>query len=240
MEQVASRVADNQLLTWLLFGAITLAAAALLLLAPAEATIGEGIRIVYIHVALIWTGMLVLIVAGLLGLVVLLTGRALLTEWMQVVAWVGLAFFAAGVVASLAAEIVNWGGIAWREPRTAANLNLLALTIIVQVVNTWLPDSWGTRRRLQGALNAFLAAAVIWTTMTTEVQLHPANAVGDATSQAIQLTFYGLSLLSLSAAIWSILYLRGRQTAHQSRRHASDRPGSVGSDRSGRSSKAGS
>ena len=211
MEQIAARVASDRALTWLPLGVITLAAAALLLLAPAEATIGDGIRIVYVHVALIWTGMLVLTVAGLLGLVVLLTGRSVVAEWMQIVAWVGLGFFAAGVLTSLAAEIVNWGGIAWREPRTAANLNLLALAVIVQVTSTWLPDRWAASGRLQGLLNLFLAAAVVWTTITTEVQLHPANAVGDATSRTIQLTFYGLFLLSLSAAIWLVLVLRGRQ-----------------------------
>ena len=211
MERLATRVGENQASSWLLLGAIMLAAGALLLLAPAEATIGSGIRIVYLHVALIWTGMLVLIFAGLLGLVVLLTGHCVLAEWMQVVAWVGLAFFAAGVITSLAAEIVNWGGIAWREPRTAANVNLLALAVIVQVVNSWLPAGWSASGRLQGALNGLLAAAVIWTTMTTEVQLHPASAVGNATSRAIQLTFYGLFLLSLSAAIWFILYVRGRR-----------------------------
>ena len=211
MDQLASRVAATRTLTWLPLAVIALAAVVILLLAPAEATIGDGIRIVYVHVALIWTGMLVLIFAGALGLIVLFTGRSMQAEWMQVVAWVGLAFFAAGVITSLASEIINWGGIAWREPRTAANLNLLALAVIVQVVNTLLPDNWAFRGRLQGALNIILATVVIWTTMTTEVQLHPANAVGNATSRAIQLTFYSLTLLCLTAAIWLVLFVRGRQ-----------------------------
>jgi hypothetical protein len=210
MDNFAKRWAGNSRLAWAILAIIVVAFAVLVLFAPAEATIGDGIRIVYIHVALIWAGMLLLLVAGLLGLIVLLSDHARTADWMQIVAWVALGFYAAGVITSLAAEIVNWGGIAWREPRTAANLNLLAVVVIVQVINSWLPGTWAARRRLQGALNLLLAAAVIWTTVTTELQLHPANAVGDATSRTIQLTFYALFLLSLLAAIWLILYLRGR------------------------------
>jgi hypothetical protein len=154
--------------------------------------------------------MLLLLVAGLLGLLVLPGRPSPLAQWMQIIALVGTTVFAAGVITSLAAEIVNWGGIAWQEPRTAANLNLLAVAVIVQVANSWLAN-----RRLRGVLNLLLAAVVIWTTITTEVQLHPENAVGDATSQTIQLVFYGLTLLSLLAAAWLILVIRGRQLAGQ-------------------------
>ena len=206
MDRLAARLTAAPLVAWSILAILTIVAALLVITAPAEATIGEGIRIVYIHVALIWTGMLILLAAGLLGLLVLLIGPSRAAEWMRIVAWVGLAFFAAGVITSLAAEIQNWGGIAWREPRTAANLNLLAVVVIVQVVNTWLSSP-----RLQGGLNLLLAGIVIWVTITTEVQLHPANAVGDATSRAIQLTFYGLTLICLLAAVWIALYLRGRQ-----------------------------
>ena len=247
MDKLAIRWAANARLAWAILGVIVLAAAALLLLAPAEATIGDGIRFVYIHVALIWAGMLLLIVAGLLGMIVLLGGRPGPAGWMQIVAWVALGFFAAGVITSLAAEIVNWGGIAWREPRTAANLNLLAVVVIVQVVSSWLPKSWAATLRLQGALNLLLAVAVVWTTITTELQLHPANAVGDATSRAIQLTFYGLFLLCLLAAVWLILYARSRAARYRAARYrqltrrsqSSELRGNAGKDKSGRSSKDG-
>lgn len=233
LDKTAIRLVALGRWAWALLGGILVVAAAMLLLAPAEATIGEGIRIVYVHVALIWAGMLLLLLAGILGLIVLLGGRPAPAVWMQLFSWAGLGFFAAGVITSLAAEIVNWGGIAWREPRTAANLNLLALAVIVRVVSSWL-----TRPRVKGLLNVVLALAVIWTTITTELQLHPANAIGDATSQTIQLTFYALFLLSCLAAAWFILYARGQQLVRA--RQGSALPGSVGNDRSGRSSKAGS
>jgi len=206
MDKLALRIHASRIVFWPLLVIVALFAGLLVMLAPAEATIGQGIRIVYVHVALIWSGMAILLIAGLLGLIILISGRAASSSWMQIVAWTGLAFFAAGVITSLAAEVVNWGGIAWREPRTAANLNLLAIVVVTQVVISWL-----TNPRLKGLLNFVLALAIVWTTLNTEVQLHPENAVGDATSRAIQIAFYVVTLLCLIAAAMLILYARGRQ-----------------------------
>jgi len=232
MDTLASRIQNSPSTFWSILVIIVILAGLLVLLAPAEATIGQGIRIVYIHVALIWSGMLILLVAGLLGLIILLSGRDRLAGWMQAIAWTGLVIFASGVITSLAAEIVNWGGIAWREPRTAANLNLLAIAIITQVINSWL-----AKPRLNGGLNFLLAAAIVWTTLSTEVQLHPDNAVGDATSSTIQFAFYGLTILCLIAAATVILYVRGRQIAAQNQEPVL--AGNVGNDRSGLSSNEG-
>jgi hypothetical protein len=206
MDDLAIRMASRPYRSWAALVIIALDSVAVVLMAPAEATIGNGIRIVYIHVALIWSGLLLLLLAGLLGLLVLLLGPSRPEAWMRVTARIGQAYFAAGVLTSLVAEIVNWGGIAWREPRTSANLNLLALAILVQV-----STSWFARSRLRGGLNLFLGMAAAWTTLTTDVQLHPANAVGESTSSAIQLAFYGLTILLLLAATLLILIFRGRQ-----------------------------
>lgn len=89
--------------------AIVAMAIALLIVAPDEATIGSGIRIVYIHVALIWTGMLGLLISGGLGTLIIIFPRDRLQEWMLVIGRVSLLVYAAGVGTSLIAEQVNWG-----------------------------------------------------------------------------------------------------------------------------------
>jgi hypothetical protein len=195
---------------WAILGLLILAGAALLIFAPEEATIGQGIKIVYVHVALIWTGMLGLILTGALGLTLLVSGRPKLYSWMTTLGRVSLIMFAAGVGTSLIAEIVNWGGIAWREPRTAANLNLLAFAAVIQIANSWL-----SHPRLEGALNTIVAAAVVWTTITTELQLHPDNPIGSSSSGMIQFTFYGLFLVSSLIAVWWVLYLVRPSAAHR-------------------------
>jgi hypothetical protein len=172
------------------------------MLAPGEATIGQGIKIVYIHVALIWTGMLGLVVSGVAGAVTALIGHRGIRRWLPTVSWVSLAFYAAGVLTSLYAEQVNWGGIAWHEPRTKASLNLLALGIVVQVAAAFI-----NRPRWQGLLSSFLAVAVIWTTATTPLQLHPANPIGSSTSTNIQIVFYLLFLLCCLVAGWFVWQL---------------------------------
>lgn len=191
---------------WIIPLLILAATVILLSRAPSEATIGGGIHIVYIHVAFIWTGMAGLLVAALLGLVVVATNRPAVHGWMATTAWVSLAFFAVGVGTSLIAEQVNWGGIAWREPRTFANLNLLALATILIV-----GGSLAGRPRIQAGLYLALAVALIWITATTELQLHPAGAVSSSTSGAIQFTFYGLFALCLLAGSWLVWFWHGWQ-----------------------------
>lgn len=202
MSEAADGHRQPSVWAWIILGGLILAGAALLIFSPEEATIGRGIKIVYVHVALIWTGMLGLIVTGVLGLALLARGRPPLHRWMTTLGRVSLVMFAAGVGTSLIAEIVNWGGIAWREPRTAANLNLLAFAAIIQIANSWL-----SRPRLEGALNAVVAAAVLWTTITTELQLHPDNPIGSSSSGTIQFAFYGLFLVSSLIGVWWVLYL---------------------------------
>jgi hypothetical protein len=179
----------------------------LILLAPAEATIGDGIRIVAIHVSLIWTGMLGLVLTGIMGLVIVAWPDERLLSWMESTARVSLVVYALGVGTSLIAEIINWGGIAWNEPRTAANLNLLALAIIIQVIVSWLH-----RPRLQGVLHLAVAGAILWTTVTTELQLHPSGAVSSSPSGNIRFTFYALTLCCLLFSAWVICFIQTRRS----------------------------
>lgn len=182
---------------------IALVAGLVLWAAPTEQTLGSGIKIVYLHVGLIWTGMLTLALAGLLGLVLLLRPNPGTAAWAGTLGWVGGGFFAAAVGISLWAEAINWGAIAWREPRTIAMLQLLALAVIVQVADTWSPPP-----RLQGLLRALLLAYLVWSTAAAPLQLHPRNPFRGASSPAIQAAFYGLFLLCSLAAAWLTFYLQ--------------------------------
>lgn len=181
---------------------IAILATLLLVLAPTERTLGSGIKIVYLHVALIWTGMAVLLTAGLLGLAVALLPRPALAGWLRVVGWVGFGFFVVGTAVSLAAEIVNWGAIFWREPRTASILQILAVAIIVQVA-----ASWPLPLRLKGVLFAALAGFMLWSTGRAELVLHPDNPIGASPSWGIRTGFYGLFGLFVLAAVWLALFM---------------------------------
>jgi len=194
---------DNQKKGWLFWGAILIAAVLVLWFAPEEQTLGGGIRSVYVHVALIWTGMASLAVAGLLGLVIFVGAYERLAPWMDKISWVGLAFYAAGLGMSILASKVNWGNVFWQEPRMRTALNMLAVVIIIEVANSWLP--WP---RLRGLLNVGLIVILAWSTLSAPLVLHPRNPISGSSSATIQLTFLSLFALCAIAVVWIVWHWR--------------------------------
>ena len=172
-------------------------------LAPLERTLGAGIKVVYIHVALIWTGMTALSLIGLLGLGVMATGQESIQTWSQAIGWVGLIFFAAGIAMSMVAANVNWGGVFWDEPRFQATFRVLAVAIIILIVNGWPIAS-----RLKGLLSCLLTGFLAWSILTTPLVLHPQSPVRTSPSTAIRLTFFALFVLSVLMAAWLVWLLR--------------------------------
>ena len=196
---------------WAVLGGILSLAAILLIVAPIEQTLGEGIKSVYIHVAFTWAGMVGLIVTGLLGLAAAITGRGTFLDWAKTIGWVALAMFAAGLVMSIFAASVNWGAIFWQEPRTNSALEILALGFVVQFIAT-LP----VPNRLKGFLYLLLAAFLVYSVTSTPRVLHPGNAARTSPSAAIRFTFLGLFLLFSGAAAWIIFHKqRSKRVADQ-------------------------
>lgn len=179
------------------FTFLAVAVALLLWLAPAEKTLGTGMRSVYLHVGLIWTGIAGFTVAGLLGLLVAARNDSRLESWAQTVGWVACGFFAAGFLSSMLASSINWGGIFLAEPRNRSALMVLSVALIVQI---W--GSWPVWTRLKGAARVVLVAIFVWSDLTTPLVLHPQDPIRTSTSQAIQYAFLGIFVLfSLIAAL---------------------------------------
>lgn len=191
-------------LAWLLLALIVVAAALIVWLAPAEQTIGQAIKYVYVHVALTRAGMYGFYLAGLLGLAIALTANASWQRWTQIVAWVAFILFLAGGIVSLLAEQFTWGGIPWSEPRNVTTLNVIAFALVVLIANAWLP--W---LRIRGLLYTVLAGYVAWVIPRTPLVLHPEDPVSTSSSAAIQWTFMGLTLLALLLGIWLVWYWIG-------------------------------
>lgn len=179
----------------LALGGIVAVAAVILWLAPEEATLGQGIRSVYVHVALIWVGIAGFMAAGLLGLGLLITGDERLHLWMRTIGWVGVGFFAAGLAMSAISSKVNWGSVFWQEPRMRSSSTALAIAVIIMATMGWFP--W---LRLRGALMTAVPLIFYWLTARTELVLHPDNPIGTSDSLGIQVTFVGLFLLAGLAA----------------------------------------
>lgn len=182
---------------WWGIAAIVVVTAVILLIAPEEATLGGGIRSVYVHVALIWVGLAGFVVAGLLGIGLLITGSARLYPWLRTIGWIGVTFFAAGLAMSAVSSQVNWGAVFWQEPRMRSSSTSLAIAVIVMVAMEWFP--W---LRVRGMMMTAVPLIFFWLTARTELVLHPDNPILTSDSLGIQATFVGLFVLvGLAAAL---------------------------------------
>jgi hypothetical protein len=185
-----------------LLAILLLAFALVVYFAPEEKTMGAGIKSVYVHVALIWTGLLGLLIVGVLGFALLIFNRATLNQWMQVVGWVSLGVLVLSALASMVAQIINWNGIFWDEPRSVAQFQTLAAFIIVQIVSQWLP--W---QRVRGFLVGVAVVVILTVIRLSPLVLHPENPIGTSNSSGIQLTFvilFVLSTLMAASVVWQV------------------------------------
>ena len=171
--------------------ALLVALALLVLLSPAEAQLGNLIKIIYLHGALARVGIYAILLAGVLGLVFLIRPRPALLRWSNAVQVAGLSAFIAHFALSVIPTHETWGmWIAFDEPRTRMSLQIIGVGIIVALVRRLVNDD-----RLSGLANGLLGAAVLLLNARTGVLRHPLNAIGDSTSTAIQLFYLGIMLI---------------------------------------------
>ncbi len=193
---------------WLLI-ALLATAAAVTLLAPEERTLAAGIRPVYVHVALTWTGMLLLVFAALLGLLAQFNSGWRGTGRQADVFLLGLAFFGLGFCISLLAGWVNWGGIPLREPRFILSVNVLVLGLLAFALGKVLAHP-----RLSPLLLAVPVILLLASTRLQSFGLHPQGPVASA-PLPIRGTFYLLFLVFLGCAGWLLCWLTARRSSVQ-------------------------
>ena len=187
--------------------ALLLGVALMIVFAPEERTLGSGIRSVYLHVGLIWTGLFGFAMTAVLGIGILFTEKPLWWRWFSPVSWVALGFYAAGIFMSMVASADNWGAVFLQEPRMAASLNGLAIATIVLILGSWQP--WP---RLRGALAASIIFVLLWLNLRAELVLHPPNPIANSNATPIQLTFLLVTILFILLASW-LVWLLHRRTA---------------------------
>ncbi|MCL7452824.1 MAG: hypothetical protein M8467_07220 [Anaerolineae bacterium] len=204
-----------------LAAALTVLLAVWLLLAPAESRLGSLVKLVYVHGALVWTGLLAFSLAGLFGLVALVVRHLLRWEaragkWYRGTQAAGLAALLIWVVYAISAVLVTgltWGQwIAWNEPRVRVTAMILfaalALTIVARLVD---------HRDFTAGANLLLGVAPWIAVTAAEAIRHPVNPIGGSGSSAIQLYYLLIQLtvlglgLSLVAWLWTGAELQSRQ-----------------------------
>lgn len=184
-----------------------------LVLAPAETRLGDVIKLVYIHGALVWAGLLTFSLAGLLGLIALVLRRPSWYRGTQAAATAALLIW---IVYSISAMIVTWltwgQVIAWNEPRVRATALILIAALLMAMVTRFVAQAVFT------AIVNILLGIVPWIIVhQADAIRHPVNPIGASQSNAIQTCYLLIVLtvsgLALTLVAWLWLRQEGRENA---------------------------
>jgi hypothetical protein len=181
--------------SWLIF-ACTLAAIALVTaFAPLEKTLGERIRLVYLHGAWVWAGKIAFACAALAGLAALVARSSKWAGWSLALGRAGLVIWLTYLPMSLVVQQVNWGGIFWDEPRWRIPLAFGVAALLIQAA-LWLFN----QPFIASAVNLVFGVALWWVLGGIENILHPDSPIFQSGSARIQIFFVLLLLLAIFLA----------------------------------------
>jgi len=196
---------------WLLFG-LTLAAIALVTaFAPLEKTLGERIRLVYLHGAWVWAGKISFACAALAGLAALAFRTRKWADWSLALGRAGLVIWLSSLPMSLVVQQVNWGGIFWDEPRWRIPLAFGVAALLIQAA-LWLFN----QPFIASAVNLVFGVALWLMLGGIENILHPDSPIFQSGSARIQVFFVLLLLLALFLAgqITTLFHRALQQKSH--------------------------
>lgn len=167
-------------------------------LSPAEATLGEAVRLVYLHGAWVWAALIGFVAAALVGLAGLVTQREGFHRWSRALGRTALLFWITFIPMSMVAAQFNWNGLFLVEPRWRMAFALSLSGLLLQAGVSILPDlSWNSLANVAYAGGAFFLVGGVQNVM------HPESPIRASDSSAIQLYALALLLLTLFAA-WQV------------------------------------
>jgi hypothetical protein len=175
-------------------------------LTPAEERLGNLVRLVFIHGALVWVGLGVFSAAGALGLVALLVRRRVWYHGSQAAGAAALAVWFTYALSAVVVTGLTWGQwIAWGEPRVrATGWILIAATALAGVA--WLVAN----RDFSAVVNVVMGVACWVVVRRAEVIRHPVDPIGTTESEAMRVFFFliVLTVAGLAVILISWLWLR--------------------------------
>lgn len=162
----------------------------LLALSPAEATLGNVVKFVYLHGALERVAVLAYFAAGAVGIAHLVLKRAVFARWSHALALTALILWFGQFLISLPAQILAWGAIVWNEPRVVGAIAITALTGSLYVVAQWIQDArWVS---LSAVANAVVVGIILGSAVNV---VHPPNAILASNSIEMKLFYAAIVLV---------------------------------------------
>ena len=198
MKKSRAQIASSPLI-WLV---LLLAAIVLLTtIGPSEKTLGERVRIVYLHGAWVWTALLAFMIAGGAGLAGMLTRKPAFHRASRAWGWTGLLFWISYLPISIWAMETSWNGLYLSEPRWRLALIFAVTGLLLQTGLALLERPLWT-----SAANLLYVTALLLTLANTRNVMHPPAPVLSSDSLLIRGYFFVLlGLMTLAA--WQITRL---------------------------------
>lgn len=179
----------------IIIAALVLLAITIAWLAPAEQTLGNKVKLVYVHVGIIWTGLFMYSVAAVLSLYFLVTNRKKVFNWSFATEATALRFWGLHAVMGAISSKLIWGEIAWAEPRMMITLIVLVSSIIVYSISGFIKNTDVT-----AIFNISMPLLILVLILKAGRIMHPINPVSGSSYLSIQISVGIITLLFILVA----------------------------------------
>ncbi|VVB91945.1 Uncharacterised protein [uncultured archaeon] len=166
----------------------------LLWLSPDDKSLGSLLKLVYLHGALINTGLILFTAAGIVSLLSFFrnsSGFSLLFAIEKT----AIFFWVAATIIGDATSQLAWGGLFWGEPRFNVTIIISLMAVSIYFISTAIGNP-----KVISLLGTGLAVAVWVLILNARRVMHPDNPFG-ASEPSIKFFFAAITLVFLIAAI---------------------------------------
>ena len=180
--------------------------ALLLWLSPAEQTLGQVVKLVYLHGALVRTAMLIFAASLPVNLAALIVGPSAWSAWGKALAWTAILTWLAHTLFSIVTTYAAWGVfVAWDEPRTRFTFSLAAIAVIIAVVAYMVDNA-----RFSALALAALAGLTLGLLPGLDIVQHPLDPIGASPSGTIHAFYAAILVVSLAIGGLLAIWLQAR------------------------------
>jgi hypothetical protein len=191
---------------WLLMTGLAAALALLLWLAPTERTLGQTVKLVYLHGALVRTAVLLFAVSLAVNLVGLLLKKTTWLPWGQAFIKAAILIWLGHTVFSMITTYAAWGiFVAWYEPRTRFTFILAGVSLVVLAAAYVVAYD-----HFAAVTYALLAGLTVAMLPGLGFIQHPLNPIGTSLSAAIRLYYAAIMLVTVAMGGLLTLWLQTR------------------------------
>ena len=178
---------------------VTVAIIAILaLLGPEEQSLGANVRIVYLHGAWVLTAELIMLLAGLSGVIGLITPRKAFHDWSAALGRTGIFFWVTYLPLSLWAMQSNWNGMFLAEPRFRLAVTFAVTGVLLQAGLWLINKDW-----LTSLANVIFIVILRLIFATADNVMHPPpSPIFNSGNYTIIGFFVGMIALSLVASFF--------------------------------------